>query len=147
MPSVTKMFIMTIFCFCLNSSLIWLKGTQFTKIKKSKLANANWIVYNTSTILLIPKCINSFWPSDAIWRRSSESTLSQIMACYLASPSITWANIDLSLVRFYGIHLRSISQESSQATIPYNEIEIYRHISEGPMSLKMWMGRILKCID
>ena len=31
--------------------------------------------------------INSFWPSDAIWRHRSGSTLAQVMACCLTAPS------------------------------------------------------------
>ena len=31
--------------------------------------------------------INSLWPSDAIWRKRSRSTLAQVMACCLTAPS------------------------------------------------------------
>ena len=31
--------------------------------------------------------INSFWPSGAIWRQRSGSTLAQVMACCLTAPS------------------------------------------------------------
>ena len=31
--------------------------------------------------------INSLWPSDAIWRQRSGSTLAQVMACCLTAPS------------------------------------------------------------
>ena len=31
--------------------------------------------------------INSLWPSDAIWRQKSVSTLAQVMACCLTAPS------------------------------------------------------------
>ena len=31
--------------------------------------------------------LNSLWPSDAIWRQGSRSTLAQVMACCLTSPS------------------------------------------------------------
>ena len=31
--------------------------------------------------------INSLWPSDAIWRQRSWSTLAQVMACCLTAPS------------------------------------------------------------
>ena len=30
---------------------------------------------------------DSLWPSDAIWRHRSGSTMAQVMACYLMSPS------------------------------------------------------------
>ena len=31
--------------------------------------------------------VNSLWPSDAIWRQGSGSTLAQVMACCLTAPS------------------------------------------------------------
>ena len=31
--------------------------------------------------------VNSLWPGDAIWRRGTRSTLAQVMACCLATPS------------------------------------------------------------
>ena len=31
--------------------------------------------------------VNSLWPSDAIWRQGSRSTLDQVMACCLTAPS------------------------------------------------------------
>ena len=33
------------------------------------------------------KTLNSLWPSDAIWRQASRSTLVQVMACCLMAPS------------------------------------------------------------
>ena len=34
-----------------------------------------------------PLWVNSLWPSDAIWRQRSESTLAQVLACCLTAPS------------------------------------------------------------
>ena len=34
--------------------------------------------------------INSLWPSDAIWRQGSRSTLVQVMACCLTAPMLTY---------------------------------------------------------
>ena len=31
--------------------------------------------------------INSLWPSDAMWRQRTVSTLAQVMACFLTAPS------------------------------------------------------------
>ena len=41
------------------------------------------------TASYIPACmtVNSLWPSDAIWRQGSRSTLVQAMACCLTAPS------------------------------------------------------------
>ena len=54
--------------------------------------------------------LNALWPSDAIWQHRSESTLAQVMACCLTAPShYLKINLDFSLERFPGIHLRVIS--------------------------------------
>ena len=50
--------------------------------------------------------INLLWPSDAIWRHRSRSTLAQVMAC----SAITSTNAEFPLVRFCDIHLRAISK-------------------------------------
>ena len=34
-----------------------------------------------------PLLLNSLWPGDAIWRHGTRSTLAQVMACCLATPS------------------------------------------------------------
>ena len=47
--------------------------------------------------------INSFWPSDVIWRHISGSTLAQVMAWCL-----TWTNVDLPSVKSNNIHIRAI---------------------------------------
>ena len=55
------------------------------------------------------KCLtNSLWPCDAIW--PFKSTLAQLMACFLMAQAINWINVDFSLMRFCGIHMRAISQ-------------------------------------
>ena len=50
--------------------------------------------------------VNLFWPSDAIWRQRSGSTLAQVMACCLMAPSHylnqCWLPSD--------IHIRAISK-------------------------------------
>ena len=62
--------------------------------------------------LLPVQGFNSLWPSDAIWWHRSGSTLAQVMACW--HQAITWTNVDLSSVRSSDIHLRAISQETTQ---------------------------------
>ena len=54
--------------------------------------------------------VNSLWPSDIIWCHRSGSTLTQVMACCLMAPS-HYLKPCWSLVRFWCIHLRAISQE------------------------------------
>ena len=37
--------------------------------------------------VILPQWVNSLWPSDAIWRQRSGSTLAQVIACCLTAPS------------------------------------------------------------
>ena len=53
--------------------------------------------------------VNSLWPGDTIWRHRSGSTLAQEWLGASWFQVITWANVDLSLVRLCGIRLRAIS--------------------------------------
>ena len=56
---------------------------------------------------------NSLWPSDAIWRPGSRSTLVQVIACCLTAPSHYLINVDLSSLGSSNVHLRAISLEIS----------------------------------
>ena len=44
-------------------------------------------LWKTSVTLFWHHCVNSLWPSDAIWRQRSGSRLAQVMACCLTAPS------------------------------------------------------------
>ena len=68
--------------------------------------------------------LNSLWPNDVIGRHRSGSTLAQAMACYLTAPTITWTNIDLSLLRSSDIHLRAISLEISLPSVTKISLKI-----------------------
>ena len=46
--------------------------------------------------------INQLCPSDIMWRHCSSSA--EVLAYCLTVPSLTWTNVDFSLVKFYGIH-------------------------------------------
>ena len=61
---------------CTNSWQIWCCSCSVTVIG----------IYNY-TCLVLYWVINSLWPSDAIWRQKSWSTLAQVMACCLMAPS------------------------------------------------------------
>ena len=51
--------------------------------------------------------INSFWPSDAIWRHRSGLTLAQVMAWYLMAPSHYMNHCYLITDRFCDIDMRA----------------------------------------
>ena len=83
--------------------------------------------------------INTLWPNDGISRHRSGSTLAQVMACCLMSPShYTRTNVDLSSVRSNGIRRRAISQEIPKPPITDISLEIayiiqtFIEISQGP---------------
>ena len=67
--------------------------------------------------------VNSLWPSDAIWWQRSGSTLVQLMACCLTTPSQYWTSVDLSSARSSDIFLGAISQQLSQPSIIVNWLE------------------------
>ena len=87
---------------------------------------------------------NLLWPSDAIWRHRSGSTLAQVTACYWRHQAITRTNLDLSSKLFYGIHLRAISQEALM------DISCNKHFYSAPyitwanssLSAQRWLQRI-----
>ena len=61
--------------------------------------NAQFLVVNQYAIIFMEEnlfenvcgnifaALNSFWPSDAIWRYRSRSTLARVMACFLTARS------------------------------------------------------------
>ena len=55
---------------------------------------------------------NSLWPADGIWKHRSWSTLAQVMASCLMTPShYLNLNVELSSKVFCGIHTEAMSQE------------------------------------
>ena len=69
--------------------------------------------------------INSLWPSDAIWRQGSRSTLVQVMACCLTAPrhylNQCWLIIT---IRYSDVHPRAISLEISQPSVTKISLKI-----------------------
>ena len=62
----------------------WLGAGQAT----SHCLNQWWLHYQCIYICVtLPQWVNSLWPSDAIRRQGTESTLAQVMACCLTAPS------------------------------------------------------------
>ena len=66
--------------------------------------------------------INSLWPSDAIWPHRSESTFTQMMACWLVAPS-HHLNQCWHLIGEVLQHSLKSDITSAQATILYNQFE------------------------
>ena len=56
--------------------------------------------------------VNSLWPSDAIWRHSSGSTLAWHGTTW--HQAISWTNVDSSSVKSCGINLRAVLSEKSR---------------------------------
>ena len=65
---------------------------------------------------------NSFWPSDAIWRHRSESTLDQVMACCLTAPSHylnqCWLISKVPWHEFEGISMRRFEDIKTHPDLP-----------------------------
>ena len=86
----------------------------------------NMILHNNMRCLNIQTSeynINSFWPSDTIWRHRSWSTLAQVMACCLTAPS-HYLNQCWLIVKSSDIHIRAISQEMSQLSVTTTRLKI-----------------------
>ena len=77
-----------------NFSEIWIKMKQFLSRKCSwNGASIMTAIFSGLNVLIMFSdnkyswCINSLWPSEAIWWQGSRSTLVHIMACCLKAPS------------------------------------------------------------
>ena len=77
-------------CWLLISKVLWhLPENNFTM---STLATILYYEFENHTFKITsisPRdhWVNSLWPSDIIWRKGSRSTLAQVMACCLTTPS------------------------------------------------------------
>ena len=78
----------------------------------------NWL-FRTNT----QAPINSLWPSDAIWRHTSWSTLVRVMACCLTAPSHYLDQCLLYITEVLWQPPESNFTASAQATILRNEFE------------------------
>ena len=68
----------------LRNTLPWnLKQNSKISIKKNAFEK---VVCKMAAIRYWPQCVNSLWPSDAIWQHRTGSTLAQVMACCLIAP-------------------------------------------------------------
>ena len=81
-----------------------------------------WVYFRKYIYLYFLSClkfdmVNSLWPSDAIWRQRSGSTLAQVMVAAWQHQAITWTNFDLSSVESSAFHVRAISLEIPQLWI------------------------------
>ena len=68
--------------------------------------------------------LNSLWPSDAIWRHRSGSTLFQVMACCLTAPSHNLTICWLITSESSDHQLRAISQGMPQPSITKVSLKI-----------------------
>ena len=66
-------------------SQTWLRSTCRKRCRKMRGWRGSSI--NQSIVSVILSAVNSLWPSDAIWRQRSGSTLAQVMAWCLTAPS------------------------------------------------------------
>ena len=86
--------------------------------------------------MLVRHQVNSFWPSDVIWRHGFKSTSVQVMACRLRAPSYY---LNSSTLRSCGIYHEQIWMQQSVK----QDWDLYYHnliqISQGPMSQRWWM--------
>ena len=66
---------------------------------------------------------NSLWPSDALWRHRSGSTMAQVMACFQTASNHYLNQCWLVINDFCGIHTRTFTRGNSHDIIPQDEFE------------------------
>ena len=76
---------------------------------------SKWLIHYQGPHLL--RWINSLWPSDAIWRHISGSTLIQVMACCLTAPSHYLNQCWVIISTDQWLYLRATSQEIPQPSV------------------------------
>ena len=71
------------------SNFSWTKESPFENVVCKIMAAILFRLqrWNSITVVYFDNLVNSLWPSDAIWRQGSGSTLAQVMVCCLAAPS------------------------------------------------------------
>ena len=109
-----------------NSQKWFLTAASQTKMCQRK-CRPHWILLDIAELIsqdrLLSYCHNMYWsvnsliPSDAIWQHRSKSALAQVWLVAWRHQAITRTNVDLSSVRFCGVHVRTISQEIPQPSI------------------------------
>ena len=65
--------------------------------------------------LMLMDLLNSLWPSEAIRRQRSGSTLAQVFAFSWRHQAITWINVDWSSVKSSDIHIRTNYNKTQQS--------------------------------
>ena len=60
---------------------------QFTTLEIRYVQFHLWVLSGHQQCETMCDWVNTLWPSDAIWRHRSGSTLAQVMACCLTAPS------------------------------------------------------------
>ena len=89
--------------------------------------------------------VNSLWPSDAIWRHRSGSTLAQVMACCLTAPSHYLNQCWLTISKVHAWHSpEGICVWSTADTHQRNKIEnlIFKIASRLPRG--QWVNNLLE---
>ena len=90
-------------------SYLYISYWIFNTKQQSKL----WYILKNMYIVVL----TSLWSCDAIWCHRTWLILVQVMFVAQWYKAITRTNVDLSSMRFYGIHLRAASWEMLQIAI------------------------------
>ena len=80
-------------------------------------------LYSTQSCAVVIS-INSLWPSDAIWRQRSRSTLAQVMACWLTAPSHYLNQCWLIITKVLWHSFATVSQQLPKPSISEISFEI-----------------------
>ena len=84
----------------------------FATVNLKDIGSEKDLAHFRSVHLANPYFVDSSWPSDAIWRLKSWSTLVYVMTCSWHQ-AITWTNVDFSSLNPSDIQLRGNSTRST----------------------------------
>ena len=87
------------------------------------------VICRFMAILLRTPCVNTLWPSGAVWWHTSDSTVSQVMAWCLLAPSHYLNQSWLVISESQWHQSEHISQEIPQALITLISFKIHCKIS------------------
>ena len=85
--------------------------------------------------------INSLWPSNAIRRQGTESTLAQVMACCLTAPSHYLNLCWLIISKASGIHPRALLWEDLKIPIGKTRLKIAFFLTASRSPRGQWVNK------
>ena len=118
-----------------SASLAFVRGIHRWPVNSPHKGSVTRKVFPFDDVIMILLAKQSYIMKVCIWLthcalatpygdKDLSQLLPQVMACRLKHQAITWINADLYSVRYFGLHLRTISQKMLTITILYTNLKI-----------------------